>query len=83
MRVNSSWESIIRDYLKISGKENPGYRRLKHNKPCFDNECSKLIDQQKQAKLQLLQNPSHINGNNLPNLRRENTRVFKKRKGNI
>jgi hypothetical protein len=33
-------------------------------KPCFDYECSKLIDQWKQAKLQLLQNPSQINGDN-------------------
>jgi hypothetical protein len=29
-----------------------GYQKLKHNKPWFDDECSKLIDQWKQAKLQ-------------------------------
>jgi hypothetical protein len=49
-------------------KENTGYHGLKHNKPCFDGECSKLIDQQKQAKLQWLQEPSQINGDNLQNL---------------
>jgi hypothetical protein len=32
--------------------------RLKHNKPWFDDECPKLIDQRKKAKLQWLQNPS-------------------------
>jgi hypothetical protein len=37
---------------------------LKHNKSWFDDECSKLIDQWKQDKLQWLQNPSQINGDN-------------------
>jgi hypothetical protein len=49
--INNAWESI-RENIKISAKENLGYQKLKHNKPWFDNECSKLIDQQKQAKLQ-------------------------------
>jgi hypothetical protein len=31
----------------------------------LDDECSKLIHQRIQAKLQLLQNPSQINGDNL------------------
>jgi hypothetical protein len=34
------------------------HQKLKHNKPWFDDEYSKLIDQWKQAKLQWLQNPS-------------------------
>jgi hypothetical protein len=42
----------IRGNIKTSAKENLGYQKLKHNKPWFDDECSKLIDQQKQAKLQ-------------------------------
>jgi hypothetical protein len=36
--INNAWESI-----------NLGYHRLKHNKPWFDDECSKLIDQRKQT----------------------------------
>jgi hypothetical protein len=36
-----------------------------------------------QAKLQYLQNPSQINGDNLQNLRRETSRYLGKRKGNI
>jgi hypothetical protein len=54
--------------MKTSAKDNLGYQRLKHNKPQFDDECSKLIDQQNQAKLQWLQNPGQINEDNLQNL---------------
>jgi hypothetical protein len=57
--VNNSWETI-RENIKTLAKDSPGYHRLKHNKPWFDNECSKLIDKQKQAKLQWLQNSSQI-----------------------
>jgi hypothetical protein len=42
--------------------------------------CSKLIDEQKQAKLQWLQNPSQINGDNMQNLRCETSRTFRKKK---
>jgi hypothetical protein len=47
--INSAWEHI-RD------KEILGYHRLKNNKLWFDDECSKLIDQWKQAKSQWLLN---------------------------
>jgi hypothetical protein len=46
----------------------------------LDDECSKLIDQRKQAKLQLLQNPNQTNGDNLQNLRRETSRTFRNKK---
>jgi hypothetical protein len=49
--INNSWESI-REIIKTSTKDNIGHHRLKHNKPWFDDECSKLIDQRKQAKLE-------------------------------
>jgi hypothetical protein len=49
--INNAWESI-RENIKTSAKDNLGYQKLKHNKPWFDDECSKLIDQWKQAKLQ-------------------------------
>jgi hypothetical protein len=38
---------------------------LKHYKAWFDEECSKLSDQRKQAKLQWLQNPHQTAGDNL------------------
>jgi hypothetical protein len=77
--INNSWESI-RENIKTSAKDNLGYHNLKHNKPWFDDECSKLIDQRKQAKLQWLQNPSQINGDNLQYLRRETSRTFRNKK---
>jgi hypothetical protein len=51
--INNSWESI-KENIKTSAKDNLGYHRLKHNKPWFDDDCSKLTDQWKQAKLQWL-----------------------------
>jgi hypothetical protein len=49
--INSAWENI-RENIKTSAKENLGYHRLMHKKQWFDDECSKLTDQRKQAKLQ-------------------------------
>jgi hypothetical protein len=49
--INNAWESI-RENIKTSAKDNLRYHRLKHNKPWFDDECSKLIDQWEKAKLQ-------------------------------
>jgi hypothetical protein len=66
--------------LESSAKDNLGYHRLDHNKPWFNDECSKLVDKQKQAKLQWLQNPSQIIGDNLQNLRCETSRTFRKKK---
>jgi hypothetical protein len=77
--INNAWESI-RENIKTSAKNNLGYQKLEQNKPWFDDECSKLIDQRKQAKLQWLQNQSHINGDNLQNLRRETSRTFRNKK---
>jgi hypothetical protein len=49
----------------------------KSHKPWFDEECLKLIDRRKQAKLQWLQDPSE---DNLSNLRREASRYFRDKK---
>jgi hypothetical protein len=66
--------------MKTSAKENLGYQKLKLNKPWFHDECSKFIDQRKQAKLQWLQNPNQTNRDNLQKLRRETGRIFRKKK---
>jgi hypothetical protein len=50
---------------------------LKKHKAWFDEGCSKLLDQRKEAKLQWLQDPSEINWDNLDNLRHEAIRYFK------
>jgi hypothetical protein len=77
--INNARKSI-RENIKISAKDNLGYQKIKHNKPWIDDECSKLIDQQKQAKLQWLQNQNQINRENLQNLRCETSRIFRNKK---
>jgi hypothetical protein len=77
--INNSWDSI-REIIKDSAKDNLGYQKLKHKKPWFDDEWSKLIDQWKQAKLQWLQNPNQIHGDKLQNLRCEISRTFRNKK---
>jgi hypothetical protein len=64
VEINSVWETI-RENIKISAKESLGYCESKKHKPWFDEGCSKLLDQMKQAKLQWLQDPSEINGDHL------------------
>jgi hypothetical protein len=49
--INSAWETN-RENIEISAKENLGYYELKKHKPWFDKECSKLLDQRKQVKMQ-------------------------------
>jgi hypothetical protein len=91
VEMNSAWETIrdntdntanflfymnIFILLKISAKESLGYLELKKHKPWFDEGCSKLLDQRKQAKLQWMQDPSEINGDNLNNVTHEANRYF-------
>jgi hypothetical protein len=79
VEINSTWETI-RDNIKISAKESVGYFELKKHKPWLDEGCSKLLDEWKEAKLQCLQYPSEINGDNLNNVRREARRYFRNKK---
>jgi hypothetical protein len=53
---------------------------LKNDKPWFDEACSKLVDQRKQAKLHWLQDPSEINGDNLKIVSREANIFFRNKK---
>jgi uncharacterized Zn finger protein len=48
--VNKAWETN-KNNIKNSAKESLGYYEPKNNKPWFDEGCSKLLDQRKQAKL--------------------------------
>jgi hypothetical protein len=50
---NSTWYTI-RENIKVSVKECVGCYELKKHKQFFDEECSELLDQKKQAKLQWL-----------------------------
>jgi hypothetical protein len=62
MEINSAWE-LIKENINISAKESLGYYELKKHKPWFDEACSKLVDQRKQAKFQWLQDPSETRNN--------------------
>jgi uncharacterized protein YaaR (DUF327 family) len=79
VEINSAWETI-RENITISAKESLGYSELKKHKPWFDEGCSKLLDQRKQDKLQWLQDPSEINGDNLNIVRCEDSRHFRNKK---
>ncbi|PNF14117.1 hypothetical protein B7P43_G01057, partial [Cryptotermes secundus] len=79
VNVNKAWETN-RENIKISAKESLGYYEPKKHKPWFDEGCSKLQDQRKQAKLQWLQDPSEINRDNVNNIRCETSRHFRNKK---
>jgi hypothetical protein len=53
---------------------------LKKRNSWFDEGWSKSLDQRKQAKLQWLQDPSEMNGDNLNNIGRETSRHFRTKK---
>jgi len=42
--IKRAWESI-KENVKASATGILGYCELKQHKPCFDEECSKLLDQ--------------------------------------
>jgi hypothetical protein len=54
--INRAWGNI-RENINNLGQEGLGYCESRHRKPWFDEECSTLVDQRKQAKLQWLQDP--------------------------
>jgi hypothetical protein len=78
--ISSAWETI-RVNIKISTIESLGSHGMKKHKPWFDEGCSKLLDQTKKAKLQWLQDPSEINGDNTNNVRCEASRYFRNKMG--
>jgi hypothetical protein len=49
-----------RENMKASDTLSLGYYEMKQHKPWSDEECSKLLDQRNQAKLQQLLDPSQI-----------------------
>jgi hypothetical protein len=57
VEITNAWETI-QENIKISAKERINYCELKKHKIWFDEGCSKLLDQRKQAELQWLQDQS-------------------------
>jgi hypothetical protein len=72
----------IKRISKFQPKSLGNYESKKH-KPWFEEECSELIDQGKQTKLQWLQNPIERNGDNVNNVRCEASRYFRNKKEGI
>jgi hypothetical protein len=62
--INKACETV-RENIKISAEKSLGYHEFEKHKPWFDEGCSKLLAQRKQAKFQWLQDPTKINGDNL------------------
>jgi hypothetical protein len=77
--INRAWENI-KESIKISAKESLRLSERKQHKPWFHKECSKFLDQRKQAKMQWLQNPNQVNVHHLNNVRREASRHFRNKK---
>ena len=79
--MSRAWENI-RETIKTSAKESLGLHKLKQNKPWFD-ECLVFLDQRKEAKMHLVQDPSQSNVDNLNNVRREASIHFRQKRRNI
>jgi hypothetical protein len=77
--INREWDNI-RENIKIPAQESLGYCESKHCKLWLDEECSKLADRRKQAKLQWFQDPSEANKDNLNDVRWEANRHFRNKK---
>jgi hypothetical protein len=80
--INSARETT-RKNIKRSGEGSLGYYKLKKHKPWFNEGCSESSDQRKQTRLQWLQDPSEINGNNLNIVRLEASRHIRKKRETI
>jgi hypothetical protein len=77
--INRAWETT-RENIRISAEESIRLCESKSYKPWFNEECLKLVDRRKQAKLQWLQEPSLVNEDNVCNVRREDSRHFRNKK---
>jgi hypothetical protein len=77
MEISSVWK-MIGENINISSKENLGCYELRKHKPWFNEGCSELLDERKQAKVQWLQDRSEMNGDNLYNGRRETSRYLRR-----
>jgi hypothetical protein len=58
--INRAWENIKQN-IKTSAKESLGLYEMKHNKPWFNAEFLRFLDQRKTAKMLWLQDPNTSN----------------------
>jgi hypothetical protein len=76
--INRAWENI-RENTKIAAKETLSLYGRKQHKLWFDEECSQVLGERKQFKMQWLQDPNQSNLDNLNNTRHEDSRHFRNR----
>jgi hypothetical protein len=76
--INRAWENI-KVNIKTSAKESLGLHEMKQHKPWCDEECVGILDQ-KQAKIQWIQDPIQSNADNLNNVRHDASRHFRNKK---
>jgi dsDNA-specific endonuclease/ATPase MutS2 len=74
--INSDWKSV-KENIKTSAKESLGLHEMEQHNPWLDEECLGLLDQRKQAKMQLIQDPSQNNIDSLSNVRCDASRHFR------
>jgi len=77
--IKRTWENI-KENIQTSAKESLGLDEFKQNKPWFNEECLGFLDQRKRTKIQLVQDPSQSNVDNLSKVRREVSRHFRNKK---
>ena len=73
----------IKENIETSLKESLVLHELKQQKPWFDQECSRVLEQRLQAKMQWLQDPKRNNVDNLNNVRYGVSRHFRNKKEEI
>jgi hypothetical protein len=76
--INRAWK-IIKENIQTAAKDSLGLYEMKH-KLWFEEECSGILDQMKQVKLQWIQDPSQTNADNLNNVRRDACTRFRNKK---
>jgi hypothetical protein len=62
--IKGAWENK-KENIKTSAKESLGLYEMKQHKQWFNEECSQFLDQNKQAKMQWLQDPKQSNAEHL------------------
>jgi hypothetical protein len=73
--INSAW-NMIEKISTIQPNTSQGFYALKKHKPWLDERFLELLDQRKQAKLQWLQEPVEIDGDNMNGVRHDANRYF-------
>jgi hypothetical protein len=83
MMMMKTWTSAglgkVLEY-ESSRRRKSTFHELKQKKTWFDEECSELLGERKQAKLKLLQNSCQRNGHNRSNIRCDTSRIFKEKR---